>query len=104
MRKNDHRFIVLLIDFDDHINRLKTMKTVIPSDLIDRVFVLGTLSNPEALRQAGLGSYEAIGKAMADDCRSATRAIWGHHLLRHNEAELARLHTIIHGVLFPKWC
>jgi hypothetical protein len=100
MRKYDHRFIIMLIDFDDHITRLKTMKTVIPRDLIDRVFVLGTLSKPEALRQAGLGSYEIIGKAMADDCRSGTQAIWAHDLLRHNEGELARLRTAVCGVLF----
>lgn len=100
MRRNGHRFIVMLIDFDDHINRLKSMKTVIPGDLIDRVFVLGTLSKPEALRQAGLGSYETIGKAMANDCRSGTQAIWAHDLLRHNEGELARLRTAVCGVLF----
>ena len=101
VRKFGDRFIVLLIDFDDHINRLKTMKTVIPGDLTDRVFVLGTLSKPEALRQAGLGSYETIGKAMADDCRSGTKVIWAHDLLRHNEGELARLRTAICGTLFP---
>src|SRR5437867_3937915 len=62
LRKYDGRFMVLLIDFDNHINRLKTMKAAIPEDLIDRVFILGTLSEPEALRQGGLGSYETIGK------------------------------------------
>jgi hypothetical protein len=52
MRKYTDRFMVLLIDFDDHLNRLKTMKDSIPEDLLDRVFILGTLSKPEALRQA----------------------------------------------------
>jgi hypothetical protein len=100
LRKYDGRFMVLLIDFDNHINRLKTMKAAIPEDLIDRVFILGTLSEPEALRQAGLGSYETIGKVMADDCRSGTQAIWAHDLLRHNEGELARLRIAACGVLF----
>jgi len=50
MRKYDGRFMVLLIDFDDHVNRLKTVKARIPNDLVDKVFILGTLSEPEALR------------------------------------------------------
>jgi hypothetical protein len=74
--------MVLLTDFYDHVNRLQTIRKVIPDDLVDRVFVLGCLSEPEALRQAGLGSYEAFGKAMADDCRSGTLADWDHDLLR----------------------
>jgi hypothetical protein len=100
LRQYNGRFMVLLIDFDDHINRLQTIRKVILDDLGDRVFVLGCLSEPEALRQAGLGSYEAIGKAMADDCRSGTQAVWGHDLLRHNIGELARLRDAVCGMLF----
>jgi hypothetical protein len=100
MRKYSDRFVVLLIDFDGHLNRLKTMKAAIPDDLLDRVFILGTLSEPELLRQAGLGSYEVIGKGMADDCRGGTQAIWSHDLLRHNEGELARLRVAACDVFF----
>jgi hypothetical protein len=92
--------MVLLTDFDDHINRLQTIRKVIPDDLVDRVFVLGCSSEPEALRQAGLGSYEAFGKAMADDCRSGTLAVWDHDLLRHNKGELARLRDAVCGMFF----
>lgn len=101
MRKYSSRFMILLIDLDNRINRLQTTKKVIPEDLIDRVFVLGSRSEPEALRQAGLGSYETIGRAMADDCRSGTQAVWAHDLLRHNEGELVRLRNAVCGALFP---
>ena len=37
------RFMVLLIDFDGHEDRLTYAKKVIPGHLIDRVFVLGDL-------------------------------------------------------------
>jgi hypothetical protein len=87
-------------DFDGHANRLKTIKKTIPDDLIDRVFVLGTLSEPERLRQLGLGTYEVIGKAMAGDCRNGTNVIWSHCLLRHNASELSRLRIGACGVLF----
>jgi hypothetical protein len=100
MRKYDGRLMVLLVDFDDDINRLQDVRAAIPQDLTDRVFVLGVWSEPEALRQAGLGSYETIGKAMAEDCRAGTRSIWAHDLLRHNDTELTRLCRAVFGILF----
>jgi hypothetical protein len=100
MRRNENRFMVLLVDFDGDIGRLKAVKAAIPEDLTERVFVLGALKQPEALRQAGLGSYEAIGMAMANDCRSGTQLVWAHEQLRHNEGELARLRQAVCGFLF----
>jgi len=101
MRLYGERYVVLLIDFDGNINRLHDVKTTIPPDLIDRVFVLGAWSEPEALRQDGLGSFETIGMNMARDCRNGTQVTWGHALLRHNEDELIRLRHAVCGLLFP---
>ena len=72
-----------------------------PQDLTDRVFILGALDKPEALKQANLGSYEDIGSAMAKDCREGTDRIWGHELLRHNASELDRLREHVRPILFP---
>jgi hypothetical protein len=101
MRKYPDRYMVLLIDFDRDAGRLETVKSNIPPDLTDRVFVVGAWSNPEALRQAGLGSYEAIGSSLANDCRDGTQVIWSHDLLQHNAAELERLRDTACGFLFP---
>jgi hypothetical protein len=100
MESNAHRFMVLLIDLDGKQERLQHVKSRIPGHLTDRVFVLGTLSEPEALKSAGLGTYEAIGFAMARDCREETDTIWGHDLLRHNAGELARLRERVRPILF----
>jgi hypothetical protein len=94
------RFMVLLIDFDGRKERLQEAKVRIPEHLTDRVFILGALSEPEALR-ANLGSYETIGLAMAQDCREETSTTWGHHLLRHNASELDRLREHVRPLLFP---
>lgn len=99
MERNPNRFVVLLVDFDGNENRLQAMQAVIPDHLKDRVFVLGALSEPEALRQAGLGSYEDIGRALAEDCRTGADATWGHNLLQHNEGELRRLRRHILPIL-----
>ena len=95
------RFMVLLIDFDDDFEaRLQKVKGLIPAHLTERVFVLGSLSDPEALTRAGLGSYEAIGSAMAVDCRQGTGETWGKPLLQHNAGELDRLRQQASSILF----
>ena len=99
MARCPDRYMVLLIDFDGHENRLKDAKAVIPEHLADRVFVLGALREPQDLR-ADHGSYETIGGAMAKDCREETDTTWGHHLLQHNASEIDRLRERVRPILF----
>jgi hypothetical protein len=100
MDRYQDRFMVLLIDFDGREERLQDVMARIPEQLKEPVFVLGTLSEPEDLRRAGLGSYEKIGSALAQDCRDQTDTIWGHDLLRHNANELVRLNEHLRPILF----
>jgi hypothetical protein len=93
------RLMVLLIDFDNRNDRLDRAKDAIPDDLRERVFILGALTNPEALKNA-IGSYETIGQALAEDCREKTDSTWNHELLRHNASELARLFQYVRPILF----
>lgn len=94
------RFMVLLIDFDGREDRPHRAKARIPDRLQDRVFVLGAWREPEDLRKAMLGSYEAIGMALAKDCREETDTTWGHKLLQHNAGELDRLRLHVRPILF----
>ncbi|MGC2741805.1 MAG: hypothetical protein WA672_01360 [Candidatus Angelobacter sp.] len=94
------RLMVLLIDCDGEEERLRHIKEKIPGSLAERVFVLGALTEPEALR-ARLGSYEEIGEKLARDCRENTNETWGDALLEHNAAELARLREYVLPILFP---
>jgi len=100
MDRYPNRFMVLLIDFDSHEDRLLYAKKVIPERLTDRVFILGALTEPEDLKRAGLGSYETIGMALARDCRDETETTWGHDLLKHNSSELNRLRKRVRPFLF----
>ena len=93
------RFMVLLIDFDNQADRLAKAKAVIPQELTNRVFVLGAWTAPEDLKNA-LGNYEAIGSALAKDCREDTDTTWRHALLQHNAGELDRLRTHVRPLLF----
>jgi hypothetical protein len=97
--RNHNRFMVLLIDFDRKADRLDIARAAIPAHLSERVFVLGTLSEPEDLKPT-LGSYETIGLKLAKDCREETDSTWGHDLLRHNASELGRLLQYVRPILF----
>jgi hypothetical protein len=101
MERWPERFMVLLIDFDNDQGRLAAAKAEIPEQLTERVFVLGVLSRPEALKQGNLGSYEDVGLALANDCSEDTYTTWQHRLLRHNASELDRLRRSVRPFLFP---
>jgi hypothetical protein len=83
--------MILLLDFDGDPDRAEKIRNIIPDDLKDRVFLLGARTEPEALKQAGLGSYEDIGRKLAAECRSGQQIIWKTDLLQQNADELDRL-------------
>lgn len=100
MRKFPHAMIVLIIDFDKDENRFSYVESKIPDDLKERVFVLGTQSNPENLRKATKKSFEELGKALAKDCSDNTNELWVHELLKHNKNELDRMILSVKPFLF----
>lgn len=92
LRDYPARRIVLLIDFDgNYEERLEKFRELVPTDLVDRVFLVGVLTEPEPLR-ADLGcSLEVLGGRLARDCEDHTQSDWNHELLAHNQAELQRM-------------
>jgi hypothetical protein len=100
MGQYSDRIIALLIDFDQNEDRLDYVKKYISSDLENRVFVLGVLSEPEKLRSEIGKSFERIGETLADDCPESRNNLWNHELLKHNKAELERLLPLVKPFLF----
>lgn len=92
--------MVLAIDFDGQDDRFFKARSQISQKFADRVFIFGVWTRPEDLKQAGLGSYEQIGRAMCRDCRYESQGIWKHDLLKHNSDELRRLRKAPIGKLF----
>ncbi|WP_009631376.1 hypothetical protein [Synechocystis sp. PCC 7509] len=82
------------------MDRLVYVQNHIPSDLKDRVFVIGVLSEPEKLRSNINKSFEEIGDTLAQDCPENQNELWGHELLKHNKAELARIVPSLKQFLF----
>ncbi len=63
--------------------------------------MIGAWSNPEALKKAGLGTFEQIGRKLAEDCRTGSNNTWGHELHKHNAEELDRMTSRLKPVFFP---
>jgi len=101
MERNPNRFMVLLIDFDGHLDRFDRAKGEVPKTLQDRVFIVGVRSEPERLKADIRQSYEDIGAALAKDCRDDTDNTWSHPLLCHNTNEVQRLRASVKQILFP---
>ena len=101
MRQFTNRMIVLVIDFDnEYENRFNYVKDQIPSYLRDRVFVLGTQSEPEKLKRAVGKNFEDIGATLAKDCSDNTNILWNHDLLKHNKTEVDRMVLKVKPYLF----
>jgi len=104
------RMMVLLIDFDRKGERLNHVKSQIPEELQDRVFILGVLSGPQDLKRIkkmfesiGTGKLEQIGDTLVNDCSNDnTNGLWGHDLLKHNKTELDRMIQSVKPFLFNK--
>lgn len=99
MGKFPKRHILLLIDFDNDPNRIDEIKSVIPEQWSDRVFVLGVLSEPEDLSRSIGKTEEEIGELLAEACLNNVEGLWSNPLLRHNENELRRMQSLICGHL-----
>jgi hypothetical protein len=91
---------LLLVDFDQDGDRKAQVLGALDPALADRVFVVGTWSEPEALRRE-LGRFERIGELLFEDCVAGTTKAWDHPLLRHNASELERLNRVVRPVIFP---
>lgn len=91
----DKRHVLILIDFDNHPERLNKAAEYIPGPLRDRVFVLGCLDEPETIRKATGLTKEQLGEALAGDCMDGSGGLWQNPILAHNQAELARMKQAI---------
>jgi hypothetical protein len=101
MKRWPRRFMVLLVDFDEQLlTRVDAVMAEVDPAVHERVFVLGSLKNPEGLKTAGLGSFNTIGQNLATDCSENTTQTWSHRLLQHNAQELARMNSTLRDILF----
>ena len=94
--------VVMVIDFDGHhATRRAEFHDAVPTDVRDRVFVVGAAGEPQDLKRELHQTFEQIGRSLADDCANGTTDRWDHDLLKHNDADRRRLAATVRSVLFP---
>jgi len=99
MRRYEMRHVLIMIDFDEVENRLAKAKEYLPDEVKNRVFILGSFSDPEKLASSLKMSKEDVGFALAEACVSVSSELWQSQLLDHNQVELARMKASICGDL-----
>jgi hypothetical protein len=101
LRDYPEAFVVMLIDFDDQVEKRKAeFQQEIPVEFKARVFVVGSKHNPETLKKSLKISFERIGESLANDCGVGTAEHWSLHQLAHNDAERQRLAQTVKQFLF----
>ena len=100
MKRLPERRIVLLIDFDKNETRFEHFLSAVPDELRDRVFIIGTWKDAEAVSGYDLGSRETVGYKLAEECFSDKRELWNHEQLKCNASELARMTDLIKTIVF----
>lgn len=101
LRAYPHAHVVMLIDFDGYFaERRVEFENTIPDDLKARVFVLGSKGTPETLKRVLNKSFEAIGKALADECDDGSTSLWDHEQLSQNNADRLRLVQAVKPFVF----
>lgn len=101
MRRFPDRHLLLVIDFDQHPERREEILDKVPEDLRGRVYIIGSLDEPEHLISSMRTNAEKLGSDLAEDCARGTDEHWRHDMLAHNAAELIRLRTNVRHFLFP---
>ena len=92
----------MVIDFDGHhATRRAEFHDAVPTDVRDRVFVVGAAGEPQDLKRELHQTFEQIGRSLADHCANGTTDQWDHDLLKHNDADRRRLAATVRSVLFP---
>lgn len=102
LRNYPLRRLILLIDLDDQgMSRTTQIRESFPADLQDRIYLLSTRDEPEALRAAQGQSLEKLGGELAEACARGESRLWDNEHLQHNRPELTRLTAEVKPILFP---
>jgi hypothetical protein len=96
-------YILMLIDFDNIVDRRILFEEKIPDGLKPRVFVIGSRIEAEDLKREFGMSLEQIGMRIAQECSEDRPDLCKHPLLDHNREELERMKAVVRPFLFPEF-
>jgi hypothetical protein len=100
LERNLNCRVLVLIDCDQDPNRIVEAIGTMPEHLRERIFVLGTLRDPESLQSAMKMTLETIGEQIANECFEEEANVWKHPDLIHNQPEVASLKQSLFSAVF----
>jgi hypothetical protein len=100
LRKFPNAHVVMLIDFDEDVERREQFEQKIPRDVKERVFVIVSKYNPEILRRELKLAFDIIGSELAQECHKEEFKLWQHEHLIHNSSELQRMMAVVKPIVF----
>jgi hypothetical protein len=93
--------VLMLIDFDRKFpTRLAYFQEQIPTNLADRVYILGAEDEAETLKREERLHLGPLGAQLADECRHQKHVHWLCPQLVQNQPEIARLNAAVRRFLF----
>jgi len=92
--------VIMIIDFDGDTNRREECEQQIPDNIRDRVFIIGSIDEPETIKQDLHESLEQIGWLLATGCSNETYSLWHTPHFEHNASELAKLIVTVRPIVF----
>jgi len=92
--------VIMIIDFDGDESRREECEQQIPDAIRDRVFIIGSIDEPETIKQDLHQSFEQIGLSLATDCDNETFGLWHTPHFEHNASELTRLIATVRPIVF----
>jgi len=103
LRNYPCRQLVLLVDLDEQgEERVRQIREAFPADLQERIYLLSSYDEPEALKVDQGRSFERLGEDLAEACARDELGLWGTEHLKHNKPELSRLVVGVKPILFPR--
>ena len=102
VRSNPNTHVVGIIDCDNHPDRIAVQLSQVPDDVRERVFLLGTLDDPQAFKRSVKLTFERIGIQLVDECFHKSLKLWRHAQLTHISDEIDRAAATLHPILFSQ--
>lgn len=100
LESNHNSRVLVIIDCDGDAERISRALGEVPAHLRGRVFIVGTMSEPEVLKKTFNTTLEKIGQAIADECFDENVKLWNHEQLIHNSSEVERLKRDLFSIVF----
>lgn len=100
LKQNPNAHVLGIIDCDNDGERIKKLLDDFPSDVQDRIFLLGVFDDPQQFKISVQKPFETIGETLAEECFTEELHLWHHTHLQHISTEIERAKRCLKPIVF----